>query len=554
MSDAPTTPDATDAEATEVEEAPYELTLAVEINDIGPCKKHVKVTMPRADVEHHYGVSLEKFAEEANVPGFRTGHVPSKLVEKRFKKELGDQVKQDLLMESLEQVSEEHGLQAIDQPEMDIESIELPEEGDFTYEFDVEVRPEFDLPDYSGLKLERPTREVTDEDVAQSKERYLSQYASLDESDAAIEADDIVALALKATHNGEEIRKVDDFQAHVKPVLRFVDAELEGFAELLAGKATGQTVTTEVTVSPESPVIEKRGETVALEITINGVHKQVLPEMTGEFLEKLGFDSEEDLDGAIRQSLERQTVYEQRQSTRKQVLDKITASADWDLPENLVLKQVDNAMRREILEMQQAGFTPAQIRARENEMQQQAVSETRQALKEHFVLDKIATEENIEVTPSDLESEIMQMAWSRGENPRRVRARLQKSGMIENLEAQIRERKAVDVILDKAEFTDVDLPRNEQADNVEAVRFALCQQVTEASPDEEEDGEQAGRRIVPTVAHRRLTQRDAGRRPVFSLRARVSCATGLASVSSDLASNQVRPDPMAEVNGGRPQF
>jgi trigger factor len=132
----------------------------------------------------------------------------------------------------------------------------------------------------------------------------------------------------------------------------------------------------------------------------------------------------------------------------KQVLEQITASADWELPEKLVLNQTENALRREMLEMQQAGYTTQQVRSRENEMRQKAVSETRQALKEHFVLDKIADAEEIEVSPSDVESEIFMMAMQSGENPRRVRARLQKSGMIDNLEAQIRERKAVDVVLE----------------------------------------------------------------------------------------------------------
>ncbi len=142
-------------------------------------------------------------------------------------------------------------------------------------------------------------------------------------------------------------------------------------------------------------------------------------------------------------------TYEQRQAVREQVLEKITESATWDLPEQLVRRQVENALRRTILEMQQAGFTTREIQARENKLRQNAVSSTRQALKEHFILDKIAEKESIEVVPADIETEIRLMAVQRGESPRRVRARLEKTGMIENLEAQIRERKAVDIILDR---------------------------------------------------------------------------------------------------------
>jgi trigger factor len=169
------------------------------------------------------------------------------------------------------------------------------------------------------------------------------------------------------------------------------------------------------------------------------------------------------------------------------VLEQITASADWELPEKLVMNQTENALRREMLEMQQAGYTTQQVRNRENEMRQKALTETRQALKEHFVLDKIAEAEEIEVTPSDVESEIFMMAMQSGENPRRVRARLQKSGMIDNLEAQIRERKAVDIVLDRAQFKDVPAETDDSSDDVEAVRYSLCPKMTHASAEEEEE-------------------------------------------------------------------
>ena len=156
----------------------------------------------------------------------------------------------------------------------------------------------------------------------------------------------------------------------------------------------------------------------------------------------------------------------------------VAASATWELPEDLVLKQVENAMYREVLEMQQAGYTEQQIRVRENELRQHQVSMTRQAMKEHFILDKIATQEGIEVSEYDVEAEMYHMAMSRGENIRRMRARMEKSGVIENLEAQIRERKAVDVILSKAVFEDIPMETPDTL-NVEAVELEVCH-----NPDE----------------------------------------------------------------------
>ena len=113
------------------------------------------------------------------IPGFRPGHVPTKLVEKRFRTELADKVKQRILVESMEQLSENEELDPINEPDLDVEAIELPEEGDFEYEFDVEVRPEFDLPNYDGLTIQRPVPKITDADVDRHIENFLSQYGQL---------------------------------------------------------------------------------------------------------------------------------------------------------------------------------------------------------------------------------------------------------------------------------------------------------------------------------------------------------------------------------------
>jgi trigger factor len=198
-----------------------------------------------------------------------------------------------------------------------------------------------------------------------------------------------------------------------------------------------------------------------------------LPVINRLLVQRVGIETIDELRIELEQALQRQVQYDQRQAVRKQVLEKITESASWELPEDLVLKQVENAMYREVLEMQQAGYTPQQIKVKENELRQRQVSMTRHAMKEHFILDKIATIEGIEVNQYDIDAELHYMAMARGENVRRLRARLEKTGVIENLEAQIRERKAVDVILSKAVFEEVPMEHTSAA-NVEAVELEIC--------------------------------------------------------------------------------
>src|SRR5690606_33003801 len=152
---------------------------------------------------------------------------------------------------------------------------------------------------------------------------------------------------------------IDEFTARLRPVLRFRDAELEGFEDLFKGAEIGAKKEADLTISPEAETIELRGETVHAEFELLDLKRLELPEMNKALFDRIGIESEEELRENIRQTLERQAVYRQRQYARSQVLSKITESANWDLPESLVSRQVENALRREILEMQQAGFTLA---------------------------------------------------------------------------------------------------------------------------------------------------------------------------------------------------
>ena len=134
------TPDELEAEelATE-QEGPDRLSLEVQVESPGDCQRHVTVTVSRADIDRYEENELGELIPTAEVPGFRPGRAPRQLVAKRFRDQVSDKVKGSLLLDSLEQVSEEHQFSAISEPDLDIGSVELPQEGDFTFEFDIEV-------------------------------------------------------------------------------------------------------------------------------------------------------------------------------------------------------------------------------------------------------------------------------------------------------------------------------------------------------------------------------------------------------------------------------
>ncbi|MCH7987956.1 MAG: trigger factor, partial [Planctomycetes bacterium] len=300
------------AEAEDAEQEEFRLSLTADIQETGPCKKHVRITIPQSDISHFLKEEIGGMVNKASVPGFRAGHVPRKLIERRFRQELNDQVKQKILIQSLEQVAEDYDLDPINEPDIDLENIDLAQDGDFVFEFDVEVRPEFDLPDYQGLTIERSVQEISDEDIDAYQGRFLTQYGQLVPCEEAAVAGDYLTLGIEFQHNGETVHKISELSVRVLPTLRFYDAELEGFDKLMVGVKAEETRDADLTVSTEAESMEMRGETVKAVFTVHDVKRIRMPEMTKEFLQRVGVETEQGLREEIRSIVERQVTYQQR--------------------------------------------------------------------------------------------------------------------------------------------------------------------------------------------------------------------------------------------------
>ena len=193
----------TETALAEAEQEAPKLSLDVKIEDRSTCERHLTVAVSREDVDRYFDKEFSELMPKAQVPGFRPGHAPRKLIESRFRKDIADKVKGELLMDCLSQVNEDEKLSAISEPDFDFEAIELPEEGPFTFEFDLEVRPEFDLPEWKGLKIEKPVRELADKDVEDTLKNILARRGRLVPHDGPASAGDYITTNLTFKHDGK---------------------------------------------------------------------------------------------------------------------------------------------------------------------------------------------------------------------------------------------------------------------------------------------------------------------------------------------------------------
>jgi trigger factor len=454
------------------EEEKKSLSLDVQIATPSACERHVTVTVAREDIDRYLDEAYSELMPSANVPGFRIGRAPRKLVENKFRKEIGEQIKGSLLLDSLSQISDEQKFTAISEPDLNLDTIEVPDDGPMTFEFDIEVRPEFEMPKWKGAKLERLVRDFTPADVEQHLEKMLARFGQLVPFDGAAGEGDFLTVNLTSTHDGEQLERDEEVVFRIRPTLSFRDGEIKDFAQLMAGVKAGETRTADVELMQDAPNEALRGKKVKVEFEVLDVKKLKLPELTEEFLAEMGgFKTEGDLKDAIKENLQRQLEYDQQQKIRSQISSLLTQSADWELPPGLLKRQSARELERTVMELRRAGFSEAEIRARENMLRQNSASSTGRSLKEHFILERIAEEETIEAEEGDFEKEIFLIAMQSGESPRRVRAQIEKRGLMDVLQNQIIERKVLELVQENAKFTDK--PYEPEKLDIEALHLAV---------------------------------------------------------------------------------
>ncbi len=455
-----TTPDTDGGVLVADETSPAEmkkLPQQVEITDAGPCRKHVKVTIERTAID---ALIEEKFSDlmlknPAQISGFRPGKAPRKIIERKFKNEVYGEAKTQLLMASLEQLAEDSTLSPLSPPELDPGSVLIPEAGPMVYEFRIEVRPEFDLPSYKNLKVKKPVHDFSDAEIAKEGDRLLEPYGSLvpkDGADAVVALFDTVTVDAVIKDGDKELNKVNEIALKVEKRLALSDGVAQDFGTQMAGAKVGDTRTVDITLSQEVGTESLRGAKVQAVFTVKEIKATRKPELTEALYENFGVRNAEQYSEYVRARLNRFMEYTQRNAARASVFESLAKDAKFDLPQDLLVRQARKTLQRRVMEMRSSGMNDEQILGRQRVLEQDVIRTTAAALKEHFVLQKIAEIEKLEIEDEDIDAEIEAIADRSGESPRKVKARMEREDMLEALATELLERRALETVLATAEY------------------------------------------------------------------------------------------------------
>lgn len=474
------------------------LQLEVQITEPSSCQRHVMVTVSREDIDRYFKNAFKDLLPKAEIPGFRPGRAPRKLIESRFREQVTDQVKGALLMDSMAQINETHKFTAISEPSFDIGAVVLPETGPMKYEFDLEVRPDFALPEWKGLAIKRPVYEYSDAEVEQHLGRVLEKYSTKAPVPGPVQAGDYVTVRAEFSLDGVTVSQHSELELHARPHLSFRDARIEDGLGLLVGASVGDRRQGKASVGEgiDSP---NAGKTLDVNVEVLDIKRVATPEMTPAFLNELGgFESSEEIKGFLREELEKQFRFHQQRDVRRQITATLTEGANWELPPEMLRRQAKRELDRVVLELRSNGFNDEQIQSYANQLRQNSLASTRMALKEHFILERIAEDQSIEALPEDYDVEVELIADQSDESPRRVRARLEKRGLMDTLRNQIIERKVIELITSHANVTDAPHEKPAQPDFAVDVAVATTAAVESEIP-EAKHAEDGGSTLLPAT-------------------------------------------------------
>ena len=410
------------------------------------CRRELDLEIPADEVSKAMERVAKEFARLARVPGFRPGKAPIPLIKKRFAEDIKGEVLQTLVPQQVEKAVAEQKLTPVSQPQVD--KVEYNEGQPVKFRASFEVLPEFALGNYKNLEIEMPEMQITDERVAETLAEMQQRAATFTPVEGrAVENDDFVQVKLHGTPEGGG----DPLQAD--SVLCHVGAEetMEPFNENLRGANAGDHKNFDVEYPADYPDAKLSGKKFHYSVDVLGVKTKTLPEINDEFAKDVSdAASLEELKKKIRESLEHERDHRQRELQREKVLAELVKLHVFPVPDSLVEHQMDVRLERVVRSLAQQGVDPRAVNVDWVSLRRRQEERARDDVKAELVVDRIATEEQIDVTEEELQHELEHVASHGGESAEAIRARLTKQGALDRMKAKLRSDKTVDWLAQNA--------------------------------------------------------------------------------------------------------
>jgi len=410
------------------------------------CRRELELEIPAEEVTKASEKVAKEFMKVARVPGFRPGKAPISLIKRRFADEIKGEVLQTLVPETVEKAVAEQKLTPISQPQVD--KLEFNEGQPVKFRASFDVLPDFTLAGYKNLQIEMPEMTIGDEEVTKALAEMQQRAATFAPVEGrTVQNDDFVQVKLHGTPDtGGEPLQAESVLCHVG-----AEETMEPFNENLRGASVGDHKNFDVNYPADYPDAKLAGKLFHYDVDVLGIKTKKLPELNDEFAKDVSdATSLDELKTKIREGLEHERDHRQKDLQREKVIAELVKLHDFPVPESLVEHQMDVRLERVVRSLAQQGVDPRAVNVDWVSLRRRQEERAKDDVKAELIIDRIATDEKIDVTEEEVDHELEHMASHSGESTEAIRARLTKQGALDRMNAKLRSDKTIDWLAQNA--------------------------------------------------------------------------------------------------------
>jgi len=411
------------------------------------------IEVPAEELDKGIKAACKSLANRVNIPGFRKGKAPRRILEMNIGKEaILDEAFDRVAQKAFDEALKQENLDPVDRPQIDI--VTLEEGKDVVFKATITPVPEVTLGEYKGLKVAKDAVEVKDEQVEEQVKNILNHHAKMVDAEegATVANDDFITLDFKGEVDGVAFAGGEgkDYPLQIGSH-SFIDT----FEDQLVGLKVGEEKDVNVTFPEEYHAKDLAGKAAVFHCKINSIKHKEMPELTDEFVKaSTSYESIEDMKAKLRENIEKNAQREADTKRRNEILKQATDNITVDIPEVMVENRVSNMIQELSVNLENQGMNlDAYLKYANMDMaklREQYKESAAIAVKTDLMLDAVAKAEDIKVENADINAEIALLAATYGTTPQEVSKIIKKNHSIGNLVATVLHKKAANFIIDSA--------------------------------------------------------------------------------------------------------
>src|SRR5947208_6310552 len=374
----------------------------------------LQIELPPEEVSKEWDAIANNFARFAKIPGYRPGKAPRAVIDKRFRKEIQDELTKKLVSKSYHDAVAQEQLRVASLT--NIEDIQFGEDKSMRFRATVVTAPEFELPDYKNIPVELPDTKVSDAEVDAALERLRDQSADfVDVPARGLQMDDFAVIDFEGSVDTQPISEIapqasKNLQGGKKFWLHVVAENfLPKFCEQLVEQKPGETRLVIVEFPADFPVKELAGNKADYAVTLREIKEKVLPEIDDALAAKLAPEkSLVDLREMIEHDIEHAKKHDVERAKESQIVKYLHEQIQFELPPALLQNETRRALAELVQRNRERGVTDEMLKEKEKELIDAAAGMAAHRLKTNFILHRIAELENIQITKDDLDLRVRQ--------------------------------------------------------------------------------------------------------------------------------------------------